>query len=119
MTEFYGIPAGTIPGFAERTVIAQPPGLCSRTRPRPGGPPDAAFVVEADGRDIPGADDHGTVVTHDPYTGHVSAFSRPVPSSAGGLPVAVASVPVSRASTSPTVRSRAVGSGSGRCAWTW
>ena len=36
-----------------------------------------------------------------------------------GLPVTVTSVPVSRASTSPTVRSRALGSGSGRSAWMW
>jgi hypothetical protein len=33
--------------------------------------------------------------------------------------VAGASVPVSRARTSPTVRSRPSGSGSGRCAWMW
>jgi len=33
--------------------------------------------------------------------------------------VAGASVPVSRARISPTVRSRPSGSGSGRCAWTW
>jgi hypothetical protein len=53
---------------------------------------------------------------------------RPVPSpsppawKAGALApcqVAGASVPVSRAKISPTVRSRPPGSGSGRCAWTW
>ena len=44
----------------------------------------------------------------------------------GGLQVralsvghSLASVPARRARTSPTVRSRRVGSGSGRCAWIW
>lgn len=31
----------------------------------------------------------------------------------------LASVPASRVRTSPTARSRRVGSGSGRCAWIW
>jgi pimeloyl-ACP methyl ester carboxylesterase len=39
--------------------------------------------------------------------------------SGGACQVAVASVPARTARTSPTVRSRVVGSGSGRCAWIW
>ena len=38
-------------------------------------------MVKADDRDIPGADDLGTVITHDPYAGHVPA-PRLVPHSA-------------------------------------
>jgi len=49
------------------------PRLCSRTRPRHGGPPDTAVVVEVGDRDILGADDLGTVITHDPDAGHVPA----------------------------------------------
>src|SRR5580704_13525502 len=70
---------------------------------------DVAVVVQAGHRDIPGADDLGTLIVRHPYVGHVPVSSRPV----------VASVPASRASTSPTVRSRVVGSGNGRWAWTW
>ena len=62
-------------------------------------------------RDIPGADDLGTLIIRYPYVGQVPVFSPWVSSPSA------ASVPASRASTSPTVRSRAVGSGSGR--WTW
>src|SRR5580693_6039014 len=109
---------------------------------------DVAVVVQAGHRDIPGADDLGTLIVRDPYVGHVPASSRPcaalrglcpLPSAiaagrAAGSPggrsprrwsaaadsrVTVASVTASRSSTSPTVRSRAVGSGSGRWAWMW
>jgi hypothetical protein len=69
---------------------------------------DVAVVVEADDRDIPGTHDLGTLIVRYPYFGHV-----PAPS-----PLPPASVPARRVSTSPTVRSLAVGSGSGRCAWT-
>src|SRR5579862_5253186 len=86
----------------------------------PGGQPhrDVAVVVQGGRRDIPGADQFGTLLIGDPHLAHVPARLVP-PGTAAGSPVAARSVPVRRASTSPTVRSWLVGSGSGRCAWMW
>jgi hypothetical protein len=80
---------------------------------------DVAVVIEADDRDIPGTDDLGALIVRYPYFGHVPASSPSAVALRGLCSLPPASVPASRASTSPTVRSRAVGSGSGRCAWTW
>ena len=44
---------------------------------------------------------------------------RPLASLAGGSSMPGRSLPVRRARTSPTVRSRLAGSGRGRCAWIW
>jgi hypothetical protein len=74
---------------------------------------DVAVVVQAGHRDIPGADDLSTLIVRNPYAGHAPCLLPPASHSAG----LVTSVPASSASTSPTVRSRTVGSGSGRCAW--
>jgi hypothetical protein len=79
---------------------------------------DVAVVVEADDRDIPGTHDLGTLVVRYPYFGHVPASSPSAVALRALSPLPPASVPARRASTSPTVRSLAVGSGSGRCAWT-
>jgi hypothetical protein len=79
---------------------------------------DVAVVVEADDRDIPRPHDLGTLVVRYPYFGHVPASSPPAVALRALSPLPPASVPARRASTSPTVRSLAVGSGSGRCAWT-
>ena len=126
MTDFYGIQTGTIPSFADagdgKFMSVQ--GLPDRTvqnmvkfmdRLR-GMHAQDPLAFEVCLRHVASMiEDQRRSESHtDPRDGRASLSSA-----TAGLPVTVASVPVSRASASPTVRSRAVGSGSGRCAWTW
>src|SRR6185437_12642548 len=96
---------------------------------------DVPVVVQAGAGDFPRADDLGTFIVRDPHVGHIHEASfRPLSHTAGysycsrvsarcapaGLPAQFAAepAPTSSARTSPMVRSRLAGSGSGRCAWT-
>ena len=119
MTDFYGIQTGTIPSFADagdgKYMSVQ--GLPDRTvrnmvkfmeRLRGMHALDP-LAFEVCLRHVASViEDQRLSESHtDPRDGRASLSS------------ATAGSPVSRASASPTVRSLAVGSGSGRCAWTW
>jgi hypothetical protein len=131
VTEFYGIQMGAIPGFAEagggKFMSVQ--GLPDRTvqnmvkfmdRLR-GMHAQDPLAFEVCLRHVASMiEDQRRSESHtDPRDGRASLSAATASSATAGWPVTVASVPVSRASASPTVRSLAVGSGSGRCAWTW